>query len=90
MAKSGEYEPRELDIDLLGLKYELVNHLSEAGFEQYSDYKEIEVDLGNHEIKVNLITPFKEMEQALRSWGQREKFKKVFFSQEKGAIYFRR
>jgi len=87
MEQDGSFE---LDTALLGLKFELVEALQEAGFAWFSDFSEIEADLGNAELKVSISVSKEAIKPAIEAFGKKNGFVRVFFSEEKGAFYLRR
>ncbi len=84
-------QPPHFDSELLGLRFELVNWLGDHGFQWFDAFQEVEADLGNRELKVNLSCPYEgKIVDVIGRFARENGFAKVFFSDEKGAVYLRR
>lgn len=80
-----------IDADLLGLKYELIEHLGNHDIAWFQDFSEVEADLGNRELKVYVNGDYTNaFRAAVHSFAREHKFKECFFSEEKQAVYMRR
>lgn len=79
-----------LDTDLLGLQHELLAWLSDHGIVWFEDFSRVEADLGNGELKVYLQCPYRRVRHAVERFAQQHGFPRVFYSEDKGAVYLRR
>jgi len=79
-----------LDTDLLGLQHELLGFLSERGIVWFEDFSRVEADLGNGELKVYLSCSYSKVARAMNEFASENGFPRVFYSDEKGAVYLRR
>jgi hypothetical protein len=80
----------QLDTDLLGLQHELLAFLQDRGIVWFQDFSQIEIDLGNGEMRICLTCAFEQVEPAVRDFALLHGFPRVFYASDKGSVYLRR
>ena len=82
----------DIDTDLFGLQYELVDFLGDRGLVVYDDFRAVEVDVGNAEIVVSgLSVPWGgALESALRLFAAQRVFPVIFYDAETSSVHLRR
>lgn len=76
------------DVSLLGLKHELIAFLAEHDVVWFSDFSQVEVDMGNRELKIELSCSYDRVKTPLAKFARRHGFTTVFHYD--GAVYMRR
>lgn len=80
----------DFDTELLGLKYELVDFLSDRDFCYFSDFTDVDVCMSEHEIKVTILTEYtNEFAKVFSEWAKLNKFI-VSFIEETSKVKLRR
>lgn len=80
----------ELDAEVLGLKYELIQALSDAGFAWFKDFTDVEADMSNAELKVVISCCITCIEPTLKKFANKHHFARSFFASDRGAYYLKR
>jgi hypothetical protein len=90
-AKASEtFEPFQIDTELLGLKYELIEWLSERGYEWFTDFTDVEIDMGNAEILVHTRGDSMPLAQECAKWCIANGFTKCYPIEDHSYIKIKR
>lgn len=79
------------DTDLLGLKYELIDYLSDHDIMMFEHYSEVEIDMSNREMKILFTCEFlNEYHFPIRKWAVANGFTAPFFNASTSKLIMRR
>lgn len=79
----------DFDSELIGVKYELIDWLTDKEVLWFQDYTNIEADITNSELRVYISCEITKIVPPLRKWGIANKFR-VYLIQDRGIVVLRR